>query len=117
MVVNNAGPVRLLINQTHSGNHWLGLQLLNRHGGDAIGARVEIISTDGQRRWRRSRVDGSYASASDPRVLVGLASNNAPLDLRVTWPDGSRERWSRLDADRYHRLQQGHGEPVSTAAP
>ena len=117
VVVNNAGPVRLLINQTHSGNHWLGLQLLNRHGGDAIGARVEIISADGQQRWRRSRVDGSYASASDPRVLVGLAGSDAPVDLQVTWPDGSRERWSQVDADRYHRLQQGHGEPAATAAP
>ena len=116
LVVNNAGPVRLLINQTPATHHWLGLQLLNRHGGDAIGARVEVITNDGQHRWRRSRVDGSYASANDPRIQVGLAANAAPVDVQVAWPDGHRERWQQLPTDRYHRLEQGHGSAIPAPA-
>lgn len=117
VVVNNAGPLRLLLNQTSNDNHWLGLQLLNRHGGDAIGAHIAISDGKQQRRWRHSRVDGSYASASDPRILVGLANNKAAVDLLVSWPDGSQERWTQLAIDRYHRLQQGSGEPAPTTAP
>ena len=43
--------------------------------------------------WRRARADGSYASANDPRVLVGLgASTDAPR-VRVIWPDGRSEEF------------------------
>ena len=39
-----------------------------------IGARVSISRGTGPTLWRRARSDGSYASANDPRVLVGLGA-------------------------------------------
>jgi len=113
LLINNNGPLRLMINRTNQASqsgqrhHWLGLQLIDRRGTEAVGARVEIISNDGQRRWRHARRDGSYASANDPRVLVGLADNGAAVAVRVSWPDGSQQRWPVLAVDRYHRLIQG----------
>ena len=57
-----------------------------------LGARVEVvrkghlIAAGGVR-----AADGSYASANDPRVLVGLGESADPPDVRVTWPDGKAE--------------------------
>ena len=118
LVSNNAGPLRLLLNQWPAAGHWLGLRLLNQHGGDALGARVEV-STDhdhGRPHWRQSRAGGSYASASDPRVLIGLDAHDTPVDVRVHWPDGSVESWPTQPIDRYHTLTQGQGEPGTDAA-
>jgi hypothetical protein len=70
-----------------------------------IGARVEVVRK-GASRWRRSRSDASYASANDPRVLIGLATDPEPPDIRVTWPDGRVETWSRVPVDRYTTLEQ-----------
>ena len=42
---------------------------------DMLGARVGIVRDDGSTLWRRARSDGSYASANDPRVLVGLGQS------------------------------------------
>ncbi|MEJ2085768.1 MAG: hypothetical protein P8Y44_08830 [Acidobacteriota bacterium] len=36
------------------------------------GLRFEAAIEGGQLRWRRSRTDGSFCSASDPRVIFGL---------------------------------------------
>ncbi len=109
LVVNNNGPLRLLRNDIGAARPWLGLRLVSRQGRDALGALVEVKLDDGRSLWRRARSDGSYASANDPRVLVGLGQ--ASVDwIQVQWPDGSRERFEGLEPGRYHSLRQGDGE-------
>ena len=65
---------------------------------------------------RRARTDGSYASANDPRVLVGLGggtdTTESVREVVVRWPGGAEERWTGLDARRWHTLTRGAGEPV-----
>jgi enediyne biosynthesis protein E4 len=57
--------------------------------------------------WRRAHTDGSYASASDPRVVAGLGQSTAPVRVRVTWPSGATEEWKTVAIDRYTTLQEG----------
>jgi len=71
------------------------------------GARVAILRAKGPTLWRRARADGSYASANDPRVLVGLGDSAEPPSVCVTWPNGRVERWSHLPIDRYTTLEEG----------
>jgi hypothetical protein len=52
-------------------------------------------------------VDGSYASASDPRVVFGLATDASPQTVRVHWPGGKSETYANLAADRYWVLESG----------
>lgn len=106
---NNNGPARLLVNNIGNRQHWLGLHLVDRHGRPALGARVAVRKTDGQMLWRRARSDGSYASANDPRVLVGLGGSTGAPSVRVTWPTGTTEEWTSVPIDRYVTLRQGTG--------
>jgi hypothetical protein len=53
------------------------------------------------------KTDGSYLSASDPRVLVGLGSATSIDSIRVHWPDGGVEEWKTLPTDKYITLTQG----------
>ena len=112
LVANANGPVRLLINQVGRRNHWVGIRLV---GGldmprDMLGARVTIIRSDGPALWRRAHTDGSFASANDPRVLIGLgASVETPL-VRVSWPSGHVEEWPEVPIDRWTTLQEGSGQ-------
>jgi hypothetical protein len=113
LVANAAGRVELLINQAGHRRDWIGLRLV---GGaaprDRLGARVAVAGSDGIVRRRRVRVDGSYASAHDPRVLMGLGDEAAEaLAVQVTWPDGRTETWSAVPVGRYSTLVQGEGEP------
>lgn len=117
LVFNNSGPVRLLHNRSLEGNAWLGLRLLLRKGGrDAIGATVKVVLPDGRVLWRRAATDGSYLSAGDPRILVGLGKKHEPVSVAVTWPDGGKEEWRSLTPDRYHTLVAGQGESAHKEA-
>ena len=60
--------------------------------------------------WRRARADGSYASANDPRVLVGLGDRATPVNVLVWWPSGRREEWANVVIDRYTTLKEGSGK-------
>jgi hypothetical protein len=86
------------------------LRLLGqRRSTDMVGARVTVTLPNGTAVWRRARADGSYASASDPRVLVGLGESAAPVRVRVIWPSGRTETWSDVQPDRYTTLREGEG--------
>ena len=110
LVGNDGGPVRLLINQVGNRHHWVGLRLVGRESPrDMLGARVEVTRGDGTTLWRRARADGSYASANDPRVLVGLGDATDVSRVRVHWPSGQAEEWTDVPTDRWTTLMEGGG--------
>jgi hypothetical protein len=74
-----------------------------------VGARVTVMRPAGPVLQRRVRADGSYASANDPRVLVGLGMATERPRVRVHWPDGAMEEWSDVAVDGYSTLVQGSG--------
>ena len=107
VVAHSNGPLRLLRNNVGQSWRWLGLRFVDRpNGRDLVGARVEV-QTGGTTRWRRAHADGSYASSSDPRVIVGLGQASGTSRVRVTWPDGVSESWNTLAGNRYHTLVRG----------
>jgi len=123
VIANIHGPARLLINTIGNRKHWVGLRLLGGPAGspssngaradrkrDMLGARVEVIRPNAPTLWRRARSDGSYASANDPRVLVGLGDATSRPTVRVHWPDGRLEEWSEVAIDTWTVLTQGEGK-------
>jgi enediyne biosynthesis protein E4 len=145
VVANDNGPVRVLINAIGSRSRWIGLRLVtitagpNRlrspselrrvspepkakaegpapRGRDAVGARVTIARDNGPALSRRARADGSYASANDPRVLVGLGATGVrSVTVQVLWPSGRAEEWANLSLDRYSTLEEGMGTAIRTS--
>ena len=110
LIANADGRPRLLVNTAAAGNRWLGLRLVGRDAPrDMVGARVAVTRGDGTTLWRRARADGSYASANDPRVIVGLGASDTAPRVRVFWPSGRVEEWTDLPVDRYTTLTEGDG--------
>jgi hypothetical protein len=130
LVGNDAGRTRLLMINVGNRRHWLGLRLVGAQGRDMYGARVAVLrsSTGAQGAqsnvggranpatlWRRARADGSYASANDPRVLVGLGDSAEPPRVRVVWPGGRVEEFAGVAVDRYTTLKEGSATPGGKA--
>ncbi|MFL6235394.1 MAG: CRTAC1 family protein [Thermoanaerobaculia bacterium] len=115
LVVDADGPLRLLINEGGNRNPWLGLRLVGKPAGakaerDMLGARVEVRRKGAPSLWRRAATDGSYASASDPRVLVGLGDASEVTGVRVLWPDGLIESFPPTPLRTYTTLVRGTGK-------
>jgi hypothetical protein len=111
LITNNNGRARLLINDIGHQNRWIGLRLVGGTGPrDMLGARVGVFRDVGPTLWRRARTDGSYASANDPRVLVGLGEATTARRIRVVWPSGREEDWTDIPVNRWLTLKEGTGQ-------
>ncbi|MFK8014917.1 MAG: CRTAC1 family protein [Gammaproteobacteria bacterium] len=114
VVVSNAnGPLQLLRNDLISDNGSLQLTLQGTTSArDGSGARVVARLTDGRELWRRAHSDGSYQSASDGRITLGLGNSDV-ADLAVFWPLGRAERFDVPPSSRRLSLVEGTGVAVA----
>ena len=71
-----------------------------------LGARVEVVLSKDNILRRRVRTHGSYLSANDPRVLVGLGSATRVQTVRVRWPDGTVEEFKDVAIDKYTTVKR-----------
>jgi hypothetical protein len=110
---HNGGPVALLRNRTDTANAWLRLELVGdgkRSNRNAIGARV-AVEAEGVKQVRFVNGGGSYLSASDRRLLVGLGGANRANRVAVTWPSGKVQVFADLGARKWWRLYEDRDQP------
>ena len=111
VVTNNNGPVRLFRNLAGRHGHWLILKLqcpaTNRF---ATGARAAVLRRGQSFLWRSAHTDSSYLSAHDNRIHFGLGDKPDVEAVLVHWPNGLRERFEGVKADRIVTLVQGSGK-------
>jgi len=106
--VNDGVPV-VLHNNIGALNNWLGLRLVGKKcNTDAIGARITWQAGD----LKQSRMKvggGSYLSAHDPRVVLGLGKQTQVDWLEIKWPlpSGRVQRFTRLPINRYVTIVEG----------
>lgn len=101
LVVDSDGPPLLLHNETQTPAHWLGVRLVGvRSNHDAVGAMI-TLEAGGLKQTRRCGTDGSYLSASDPRVHFGLGNASRAASVSVRWPSGATTTLHDVEADRY----------------
>lgn len=83
---------------------------LKSRGVTAYGARA-WATIDGGTLVRDVAGGGSYLSASDSRIFLGLRGTAERVErVVVRWPSGHREVWHDI-APGHARLQEGQGEP------
>ncbi|MDF2439594.1 MAG: enediyne biosynthesis protein, partial [Abditibacteriota bacterium] len=111
LIVDSEGMPLLLHNETEKGLHWIGFNLVgSRSNRDSIGAMVTIEGA-GRKLTRRCGTDGSYLSASDPRVHFGLGTTKkAPLSVTVRWPSGTISKLRDIKPNQYLAIK----EPIQT---
>jgi hypothetical protein len=115
LVVDSEGSPLLLHNESIGVGHWLLLRLQGvKSNRDGIGAMV-TVDAGGKKLLRRCATDGSYMSASDRRVHVGLgAATQATITVR--WPSGQVDTYHDVGVDRVLTLKEGHSVPESGSA-
>ena len=108
--VNNNAPARLLLNLTGQDRQWLGVALVGKRGDSAVeGTRLEVFRDREPTLVRWAGAGGSYLSANDPRVLVGLGGRPGVTHVRVGWPHGPAEDYTVESVNRYLTLVEGQG--------
>ena len=116
LVITHANEPAVLLRNDPLGtalptHHWLGLDLAGRDHRDIAGARI-VIEAGGRKFTRFAKGGGSYLSASDRRILIGLDTAMTADRVSVHWPWGAVQIWQGTAIDRYWRLIEGEPAPV-----
>jgi hypothetical protein len=97
----------VLRNEVGSRSHWLALRLVGeRSNRDGLGALVRTETDRGLRQTHVVTTAGSYQSASDRRLIVGLGASARLRSLEVRWPSGIRQRLTDVSAGRELTLRE-----------
>lgn len=105
LAVDSEGRPILLHNETPNAGHWLLVKLVGtRSNRDGFGALV-IVQAGGVKRVRHCGTDGSYLSASDARVHIGLGTATKAT-LTVRWPSGHTDTYPAVKSDRIVTLRE-----------
>jgi hypothetical protein len=97
----------VLRNDGGNRNHWLALRLVGtRSNRDGLGALVRTVSAAGLAQTHLVTTAGSYQSASDRRLVVGLGGSDRLRSLEVLWPSGVRQRLEGVSANRELTLRE-----------
>ena len=99
-------PLVYFHNQTGGGRSLTLLLEGSPSNRDAIGARV-VVESGGRRQFVWRTGGGSYQSASDPRLMIGLGTADRVDAVEVTWPSGRVDRHTGLLPGRGYRLREG----------
>ena len=109
LVMNMNEPPSLIRADVATGHRWLKVKLRGVESNrTAIGARVDVRCGS---RWQSQEVQSqsSYYSVNDLRLHFGLGGRAKADELRVRWPNGRRERFENIQADRLLQIEEGRG--------
>ncbi len=114
LVITHLNEPATLLRNNPQGNgianhHWVGIGLIGRKHRDIVGAKV-VVEAGGRRLTRFAKGGGSYLSASDRRLLIGLGTADRAERVTVYWPWGAEQHWTGLAGNRYWRLVEGDAD-------
>jgi enediyne biosynthesis protein E4 len=115
LVTNTSARARLYRNDATKTGDWLLVRAFEpARKRDSHGARVSVV-VGGKRLVRLASPGYSFLSSNDPRAHFGIPKG-APIEsVTIDWPDGSRETFSGVEANRSVTLSKGSG--TRAAAP
>jgi enediyne biosynthesis protein E4 len=113
VVLNGLDAPAAILRNASVGGRFLNLEIIDRAGRPALGARVRVTS-GGRTRVGELVAAGSYLSASEPHLCFGLGMADAIDRVEVDWPWGQTESWTRplRPAQGLMRIKQGTGRLV-----
>ncbi|MGH9580961.1 MAG: CRTAC1 family protein [Terriglobales bacterium] len=109
LVLNLSGAPELLRNDGGNSGHWLSLALEGtKSPRDAIGTVVRA-TVAGKTLTRFLTGGGSYLSASDHRIHLGLGAAEKAERIEIRWPSGTVEFLVNVAAGTFYHAREGEG--------
>lgn len=115
--LDNDGDTDIIIAQTDgtpvvlrndgTKNHWIGIDLRGEKSApNGEGARIVVADANGKKQVFDVTNSGSYLSASDSRILVGLGNIAAVKQIEIRWTSGKIQKLENPAIDKYHPVRE-----------
>ena len=107
--LDKQGTPVLLRNDGGNKNNWLGLTLKGKDGpASAIAAKV-TLTAGGKKQVLVNQWATTYLSNNDPRMHIGLGQEKQIDLLEISWSDGKKEVYNKINADQFITILEGKG--------
>jgi hypothetical protein len=107
VVENLVGGPMILEARPNPANHWVSISLEGANSNRlALNARVRV-TTGSLTQLGEVRSGGSYLSQNDLRLHFGFAGAKTIDKIEIIWPNGAKQSFTGVTADRFYRLRQG----------
>ncbi|WP_293751776.1 CRTAC1 family protein [uncultured Paraglaciecola sp.] len=104
---NNDSNASFFRNELTTGHHYLTVQLQgNSPNTQALGAKIQVTPSTGSVQIKELRVDNNFVSTNAVEAHFGLGSQDLPVNITITWPNGVVTEHSAVAIDQLVRLQQ-----------
>lgn len=114
VATENSGAIHLLRNDSNSDNQYLRVELKGKAPNtNAIGAKIQLVSSDGTTQQRMIKGGSSYLSQSELVQTFGLGEANNIDVLRVTWPSGNSVDYSPKEINQTIVIEEVSNRVVS----
>ena len=100
VVVSNLNQkAYLLRNDGGNRRNWIAIQATGKKSNrDGIGCRVKVVSASGLVQYFTINTAVGYLSASDKRLIVGLAGDSSAKLVEIRWPSGTVQRFEHVES-------------------
>lgn len=117
VIENLVGGPMVLEARPDRENHFVSLSLEGAGmNTSALNARVQV-TIGGVTQIGEVRSGGSYLSQSDLRLHFGMGRSAIADVIDVTWPDGKKQHFEKVSADRFYALKEGGEMRVLPVVP
>jgi enediyne biosynthesis protein E4 len=107
VVENLVGSPMILAPEGGPPNHWVSFQLEGTKC-NRLALNARVIATAGDLVQTGEVLSGgSYLSQNDLRIHFGLGSRTMVDKVEVLWPDGDKQSFTNLPADRFYQITEG----------
>jgi hypothetical protein len=104
---NNDSNASFFRNELTSGHHYLTVQLQGHSPNtQALGAKIKVTSSTGSVQVKELRIDNNFVSTNAVEAHFGLGTQDVPVSITITWPDGVVTEHNDTVIDQIIRLQQ-----------
>ncbi|HRH45444.1 MAG TPA: CRTAC1 family protein [Pyrinomonadaceae bacterium] len=115
--INNDGMIDAVVAQTNetpvilrnngTKNNWIGLDLRGTNTTpNGEGARVKVIDSENRQQVFDVSNSGSYLSANDQRLIIGLGTAKNVISVEIRWNNGKIQKLNDPEINRYHLVKE-----------
>lgn len=107
IVISQTGGAPVILRNNGTKSHWIGIDLRGvKSTANGEGARVIVTDANGRKQFYDAGNSGSYLSANDARILVGLGAAEKVKQIEIRWTSGKIQTLENPIINRYHLVKE-----------
>jgi hypothetical protein len=107
VTIDSFGGVHIYANEHPPSGAWVGLKLIGTTSARDGSGAIITVKAGGKTFVRHAHMDGSYMSASDGRVVIGMGKATGPVDVSIRWPSGRTQQLTSQTPGSYITVTEG----------